>query len=707
MYRWLFLVVILFPIFVFAQSDNKIIINNEDFKNFVVNIAQGSKYNTYFTFSNTTNEEQNVIIKIVDDDHSLGQKTRFFDKNLDEEYKTQLEQNNNDISLFCQKKGDKEDIKEWCRGNKEIKTTIEANESVSIPTIIDIAGDEVDHSAQLVVVDIDDENNILSSVQISYEVPDKNITQITLNKFSLYKQNIFFDIKQWLNVGLRDKYITKFSIANTGTEDVHYEYCSTITSLWIGEDTIFCNNAIIKRGQTQKHDLDITAPRFGKVQITGSIQYNNSKGEKQKQISEPIDVFVWPVQLIIFMVVLICICFICVLIYKYINKNKNMFGFKKKKQKKEYTGTYVVNSTDNIISIAQLYNVPWKELARINEIESPYILIPGETISVPGGDEKEEEQGVEQKGPQDTSIAAPSQQSNVQQNTKQEPIVKAAQMATGANIAQNSQQQMPQQQISQQQTSASTKNIQSQTTQAESEPIKRKITYAAPEKMLTKPASEPTTSAIDIEWMKDDEDVYNEEMQIQRKKTNVRFIIITIIILIGVGLLSWWAVSWYLNSQQEETVSVEALIEEDSNNDNNASENNMSEETQPNDVQKQNNEDDNKNSEENTDSTSEEQGGSEQLESKDITVQVLNAGAPTGAAGTVTSEFDKKEYKTNNATNASNDYEGVVIYYSADKKDSLDEIVEIVGDKYGTPKQEESDAVTKKYNADIVVVIGS
>jgi murein DD-endopeptidase MepM/ murein hydrolase activator NlpD len=384
-----------------------------------------------------------------------------------------------------------------------------------------------------------------------------------------------------------------------------------------------------------------------------------------------------------------------------------MFGFKKKKQKKEYTGTYVVNSTDNIISIAQLYNVPWKELARINEIESPYILIPGETISVPGGDEKEEEQGVEQKGPQDTSIAAPSQQSNVQQNTKQEPIVKAAQMATGANIAQNSQQQMPQQQTSQQQTSASTKNIQSQTTQAESEPIKRKITYAAPEKMLTKPASEPTTSAIDIEWMKDDEDVYNEEMQIQRKKTNVRFIIITIIILIGVGLLSWWAVSWYLNSQQEETVSVEALIEEDSNNDNNASENNMSEETQPNDVQKQNNEDDNKNSEENTDSTSEEQGGSEQLESKDITVQVLNAGAPTGAAGTVTSEFDKKEYKTNNATNASNDYEGVVIYYSADKKDSLDEIVEIVGDKYGTPKQEESDAVTKKYNADIVVVIGS
>jgi hypothetical protein len=201
-------------------------------------------------------------------------------------------------------------------------------------------------------------------------------------------------------------------------------------------------------------------------------------------------------------------------------------------------------------------------------------------------------------------------------------------------------------------------------------------------------------------------------MQIQRKKTNTRFIIITIIILIGVGLFSWWVVSWYLNFQQEETVSVEALIEEDSkieedsNNGNNVSENNINEDVQSNDVQKQDNED-NKNNKESADSVSEEQEDSEQLVPKDITIQVLNAGAPTGAAGTVTNKFDKKGYKTNSATNASHNYEGVVIYYSADKSAGLDGVVEVIGDTYGTPKQEESDTVTKKYNADIVVVIGS
>jgi hypothetical protein len=346
--------------------------------------------------------------------------------------------------------------------------------------------------------------------------------------------------------------------------------------------------------------------------------------------------------------------------------------------------------------------VPWKELAKINEIESPYILIPGETISVPGEKDNEEGQSVEQKELQDTSMASSSRQSNVQQSVKQESIARATQVATGIGVNKNSQQQ----------TSASTRNIQSQTTQVESKPTKRKITYAAPEKMLTKPASEPTTSAIDIEWMKDDEDIYNEEMQIQRKKTNTRFIIITIIILIGVGLFSWWVVSWYLNFQQEETVSVEALIEEDSkieedsNNGNNVSENNINEDVQSNDVQKQDNED-NKNNKESADSVSEEQEDSEQLVPKDITIQVLNAGAPTGAAGTVTNKFDKKGYKTNSATNASHNYEGVVIYYSADKSAGLDGVVEVIGDTYGTPKQEESDTVTKKYNADIVVVIGS
>ena len=40
---------------------------------------------------------------------------------------------------------------------------------------------------------------------------------------------------------------------------------------------------------------------------------------------------------------------------------------------------------DDLMSLANQCNVPWKKFARINRISPPYVLIPGQTIKIPPG----------------------------------------------------------------------------------------------------------------------------------------------------------------------------------------------------------------------------------------------------------------------------------------------------------------------------------
>ncbi|MEA3322869.1 MAG: LytR C-terminal domain-containing protein, partial [Patescibacteria group bacterium] len=284
---------------------------------------------------------------------------------------------------------------------------------------------------------------------------------------------------------------------------------------------------------------------------------------------------------------------------------------------------------------------------------------------------------------------------------------KAAQMNQDINVGtaatvQQAQKQQAQIQKQQDQNMPQNEAVsqQSQNTDMTQAP-KKKIMYAAPEKTLAKPASEPTTRAIDIEWMKDDEDVYSEEMQTQKKKLNVRFIVITIAIIVIVGLGSWWIITWFLNTQQEESVSVDTLIQQQEQNVN-------ADESESENVTGEGADEDTK-----QDGTGENNGdevdesGSVTIKPEDTMIQVLNAGAQSGVAGTVTNDFGEKDYQTKSAQNAQNNHEGVVIYYAPDKKDGLDAVSDLVSEEYGTQTHEESGDVTEKYGADFVIVLGS
>ena len=373
-----------------------------------------------------------------------------------------------------------------------------------------------------------------------------------------------------------------------------------------------------------------------------------------------------------------------------LNNIKNMFGRKKnKKQKNIYTGSYVVKDADNIISIAQSYGISWKELAKVNDIDPPYILISGETISVPG---EKNENIDEQETSQISDIQSP-------EYTKEQVVHQNTQIQQSNNSTVNNMK------VNTSKTQSTEKSAQQKDVSLSNKKKVRKVTYASPKNMLHKPSAEPTTQSIDIEWMKDDEAAYSEEIQLQRKKTNIRFIVISILIIILVGFVIWRGTTWFLKQKNNKNVSVQTLIEKN-------------EDTQKDEVKKDISNDKNEEDEElamkggedlsqEKNDKEENQQNEKDVSVEEITIQVLNAGAQTGAASDVTKVFANSGYKTSAARNAKNDYKGVVIYYSSDKKDDVDIIAKEVPQKYGTQKYEESDEVTKKYGTDFVVVLGS
>ena len=382
-----------------------------------------------------------------------------------------------------------------------------------------------------------------------------------------------------------------------------------------------------------------------------------------------------------------------------------MFGHKKnKKQENMYSGSYVVKDVDNIISIAQSYDVPWKELAKVNDIDPPYILISGEVINVPG----EEVVTDEQDG------ALVSDVKNFKQTKKQSSMEEVQVQKTGeGNMKPDTQAAhksvtMP----------VDKKLAQQGTVTRDAKKKVRKVTYASPKSMLHKPSAEPTTQSIDIEWMRDDEATYSEETQLQRKRLNTRFIVVSILIVGIMGLVVWWGATWFLGRGDNENISVQSLIEENRDEAVDVSEEIVSEEVNEKvgDDKDENNDSIIKNeevkdakdeSEQKKEDDKNEQVKESSSSVAEITVQVLNAGAQVGAAGDVTNIFAKNGYKTVEAQNANNDYKDVVIYYSSNKKNALSDVAKEVAKKYGTQKHEESDEVTKKYGADFVVVLGS
>lgn len=383
-----------------------------------------------------------------------------------------------------------------------------------------------------------------------------------------------------------------------------------------------------------------------------------------------------------------------------------MLGFgKKSAPRHEYTAEYVVRDMDNIMSLAQYYGVPWAELAEVNALKPPYVLMPGTTIRVPA---EPAENGIGEDGDIYNTPSSAPRTIGAPQHYMATPSSRNA----TPSLAQPSDRYITRRKSSLQ----PVRRDATHTGAPGKEPRAAVPDPAADSATITQPIAEPTTRAIDIEWMRDDEEAYAEEMHKQQKSVNRWFIAVgigAVVVLIGA---IWFATTTVVPEILSERVSVDVLIRRNA-----PSEPPHSQSTdvatpaseqpdiaqpdiaQPDIAQLPVAQDDAATN----DATGQKTAADPTVKPADVTVQVLNAGGPTGAAGTATKTLSSAGYAAHAARNAKNPYTGTIIYYAAGKKDAADAVAAALSSAHGAPKFEESSDVTKTYAAMVVVVIGA
>lgn len=681
-----------------------------------IRVVRGGIFNERIFVENFQNTKINIILFLKDaqdktffsdTESSLVSNTVFLEDMPNEDIQKILNENKNDIVNYCKKDHDDQRVRSWCQGNREIELSIEPGEKKEVMFMLKIGQNEKDHNFYVVAEKAEDRQEIVRK-KFMYRVPDRNITQIDLKEFTLQKVNDQFGSKKFFEKFSQD-YQAYLVGENVGTEDVNVDVFVTVESKWFGKKMHFQETHQIMAGKKGEAMINVILPPLGMVHAYGGIKYATSAGEIKKSISEPIDFLIFPLREILIFSSVICFCAICVLLYKYINKN--MFNFRKNKKGNEvYGGSYIVQDTDNIISIAQKFNVSWKELAKNNKIEPPYILIKGESISVPlihNDSEKQSQKNIMslwQKKDGYDRIDSKKDDAVVPETMNDENTGQK----DGGDLSTNSSFRNGE--------NAGSFKVESETQKDQNNNIvrpaqgqinkKSNVIFASPQNMLAQSASEPTTRAIDIEWMRDDEEAYMEEMQVQQKKANIHLIAGGFVICVFLIVGGWFGVSYMIKNSRSAKTPVESLLQDDvaaveiavkSNDVEIHEEDVLSNAAQIHEESNDHANDDQKN-DDNTNVN---------FQPQDVIVQVLNAGAKTGAAGVVTQIIKKQDYKTLPAQNAKNDHVNVTIYYDEKYAEQAVKVAELVSkEDFGVQKQEISTDIVEQYNAHIVVVLG-
>lgn len=128
------------------------------------------------------------------------------------------------------------------------------------------------------------------------------------------------------------------------------------------------------RGHEVSTNWQWPIPYAGKYNFTVTLTYENTEGEQVRLQTQTLTVTIipWRDLGIVGGVLLLLLLIIIILIVA---------------RKMKYSGrgwqSYKVKASDNIITLAQQYNISWKFLAKVNRIKKPYSLISGKTILIP------------------------------------------------------------------------------------------------------------------------------------------------------------------------------------------------------------------------------------------------------------------------------------------------------------------------------------
>jgi hypothetical protein len=701
-------------------EENDIIIESgtKKFEDLIFEVAPGTQHTGELLITNKSNHSTDVVLFIAPDrktslveamkqneGNDLFTKTLFYSDAPPEKYQKMLKENNGDIVLLCNKYEESDDdaLKTWCVGDRSTTITIQPNEAERVPFTIDISPEAENHSAYVTAV-LEDKNDdqVLDQQKLVYQIPIKEARNLELNSFIFRRLFDLKDIKAWWQAGRQDEYVAELTVENKDEIDGEAIIFVKTNNLFSNNEKRYEQKISIKSGEKKIFTIQVLMPKFGKVEVVGGLQIG-SGDSLQEFVSEPIINFSLPIREII---AILFALFIFIMIM-----------WRRKKDLDKVTGgsrwvEYKISPGDNIMSVAYQYGISWKELAFKNEIRPPYTLVPESVIMVPPRVKKISKNKNMQKSNNFNHNEVKSGETFSRQ--RKATVIGEDNFPTQIPAKNNSIKKSVSGLTKNSEISEKSGNLKSKSSTSSTKNNQLNIRAKRPGVVRLNANSninrqESKRRSMDIQWMHEDEDAFSEAMNKEVKAINFKIKLMVVIIIGLLALIAFWFFQYGGQELMQDTASINELLEQSEEAQNSNSENSEQSEENSAETEDKNDEskDENNSSE---DSKDDEENSTETVKDltapSEISVQVLNGGAKSGVAGTITKLLKTAEYKTKTASNASNKVEGVVIYYQEDFADEVKEIVKILEEDYENITTEESNEVSKKYGVNIVIVAG-
>jgi len=628
-----------------------------------------------------------ALKQVSEEKVGVGAWVRFYPEEIPGAFKTLFEGEDDDILKLCDtseeelteknedlSEDDFSELKKWCEGVESIDKTFDSKEEQTIPFLFRVPeGTDVgEHTGGILIQKKFAEDREGGGAQITtrvgvriYEtVPGDIVKELSLEKFTVEQK---FDDLEMLTATGEDAekvYIVTTEVKNNGNVSVEHKNNIIIRNEKTGQEETIERSFHALKDDTFIANYQWTPPHNGTFSFRPEIIYADSDDNEQVIKADAISVNVMPLQEIAIGTALVLIIGLTILIVWLVRKKK--YGGKNWVEHEVQIG-------ENITMLAQSYGVDWKVLAKTNHVKAPYFLTPGDVIMVPSSDKaakgkkKKTAKEVKKETMNETGAASPFHEDMM---TAEEPM-----------------------------------GIENEAEEEAAQKAKEKTSIAAlamemqqkhTEKSDNLAFSDQQKKNVDVSWMKEDEKQYEKEVQPEKKRRRAlmwKFVIWSVVV-IGIVALALNLLTRFQAQEAQVPVSITNVAQ---NGNSDASIDN----TDPMDEA----DNEGSSSEGDADDTDEEVT----IAASEVTVTVLNGGAATGQAGTLTTAIGAKEYDTQKATNAKETIVGNVVYYGdEDYEAAAEDIATILKAEEFTPVEVKQDVeVVESVDSKVVVIIGS
>lgn len=205
-----------------------------------------------------------------------------------------------------------------------------------------------------------------TGVRVAVTIPGEQIRNITLEKFDIDTR------------GVEPKLVTKIEAKNLGNTSI-----DTDIILSQGDKQLAKNTYPILRGDVATYNIELDKPYWGGfIEYTAAISYDKQattigvdSGAPKEVIKKTIRVFVLPQPQAIF-VIAAGFALAVIALFLFVRL------ILRARYRRLWTEDYIVGEDEDLESISEKLGLPWKMMARVNNIKAPYAVEPGQKIKV-------------------------------------------------------------------------------------------------------------------------------------------------------------------------------------------------------------------------------------------------------------------------------------------------------------------------------------